>query len=181
MDVRAAVWTNRRCVYLNIAPTLARLEKEMNTKGKSLTFSPEEIADLLDMEYGDRRLFPLLSLLYPFVDSSQLHHIDHFYPRSTLQQKRLERAGCDSDYAGQCVECRDRLPNMMLLEGSLNNSKNDTLPLVWMNGLYPNTADCKAVAERNDVGLIPSSPQEFMAFFEDRKERIRERLATMLA
>ena len=29
-------------------------------------FEAEEIEELLDMEYGDRRVFALLSLLYPF-------------------------------------------------------------------------------------------------------------------
>jgi hypothetical protein len=160
---------------------IEQLEKEMAARAKSLIFSPEEISDLLDMEYGDRRLFPLLSLLYPFIDTSQLHHIDHFYPRSALQQKRLERAGCDSAYAQECVECRDRLPNLMLLEGSLNNSKNDTLPLEWMKEEYANPADRKAAAERHDLVSLPSSPQEFAAYFEGRKEKMRGRLTVMLA
>jgi hypothetical protein len=160
---------------------IEQLEKEMAAKGKSLIFSAEEISDLLDMEYGDRRLFPLLSLLYPFIDTSQLHHIDHFYPRSALQQKRLERAGCDSAYAQECVECRDRLPNLMLLEGSLNNSKSDTLPSEWMKEEYPNPADRKAAAERHDLVSLPSSPQEFAAYFEGRKEKMRGRLTVMLA
>lgn len=45
-----------------------QLEKVMSGRGKSLSFGPEEIEDLLDMEYGDRRMFPLLSILYPFID-----------------------------------------------------------------------------------------------------------------
>ena len=166
------------------------LEKELAEKGKGLTFGPEEISDLLDMEYGDRRVFPLLSLLYPFVDTSQLHHIDHFYPRSALQQKRLERAGCASDYAAQCVDVRDRLPNLMLLAGPANNEKNDLLPLAWMEKAYPNKDQRKAAAERNDVPygvsepkelILPSSAAEFASFFEGRKERLRTRLTAMLS
>jgi hypothetical protein len=168
---------------------VVQLEKEMASKGKNLSFGPEEISDLLDMEYGDRRVFPLLSLLYPFVDTSQLHHIDHFYPRSRLQQQRLERTGCDSVYAAQCVGLRDQLPNLMLLSGPLNNGKSDVLPLDWMKEAYPDDDQCKAAAERNDVPkskspptelIIPSSPKEFVAFFEGRKEKMRGRIATLL-
>jgi hypothetical protein len=75
-----------------------QLEQAMATCGKSLGFGAEEIEDLLDIEYGDRRLFPLLSILYPFIDVRQLHHIDHFFARSQLQRRRLDKAGCDSPY-----------------------------------------------------------------------------------
>ena len=43
----------------------------MAGRGKSLAFGREEVEDLLDMEYGDRRLFLLLSILYPFIDVRQ--------------------------------------------------------------------------------------------------------------
>lgn len=160
---------------------VAQLEKEMASKGKGLSFGPEEISDLLDMEYGDRRMFPLLSLLYPFVDTSQLHHIDHFYPRSALQQKRLERAGCEPSFAQQCVEMRDRLPNVMLLDGSVNNIKNDTLPLEWMKKAYPSEKNRLAVIERHDLGSIPESAADFVTFFESRKEKMRGRLVALLS
>jgi hypothetical protein len=69
----------------------------------------------------------------------------------------------------------------MLLEGSLNNSKSDTLPSEWMKEEYPNPADRKAAAERHDLVSLPSSPQEFAAYFEGRKEKMRGRLTVMLA
>ena len=49
------------------------LEKVLAARRKSLAFGSEEIEDLLDIEYGDRRVFPLLSMLYPFIDARQLH------------------------------------------------------------------------------------------------------------
>jgi len=160
---------------------IEQLEKELAAKGKGLTFGSEEISDLLDMEYGDRRLFPLLSLLYPFIDTSQLHHIDHFYPRSALQQKRLERAGCDSAYAEQCVGLRDQLPNLMLLEGVVNTIKSDKLPIDWMEEAYPADATRDAVLERHDLGCIPSGPLTFKDFFEKRKELMQKRMVTLLS
>lgn len=157
------------------------LEKEMAARGKGLSFGSEEIADLLDMEYGDRRVFPLLSLLYPFIDTTQYHHVDHFYARSALRKNRLEKAGCDPSYADICVELRDRLPNLMLLEGLVNTIKNDKLPAEWMNEAYPVRATRDAVAERHDLGAIPSGPSEFKDFFDNRKEKMRSRMAALLS
>ena len=159
---------------------LDQLEKELAAKGKGLSFGTEEISDLLDMEYGDRRVFPLLSLLFPFIDTSQLHHVDHFYPRSALRRNRLEKAGCDSAYAEECLELRDRLPNLMLLEGTQNTIKNDKLPADWMTEAYPNKEHRAAVSERHDLGSIPTGPLEFRTFYNARKEKLRERLTILL-
>lgn len=157
-----------------------KLELEMAVKGKSLVFGAEEIKDLLDMEYGDRRLFPLLSLLYSFVDTSQLHHIDHFFPYSAFQKKRMEKLGCDTAYINTCQDARTRLANLVLLEGTLNTSKNDTLPAEWMKSRYPNSDNRKAAEERLDLGTVPASELEFMTFFEERKEKLQGRLEEML-
>lgn len=157
------------------------LEKVMATRGKSLVFGTEEIEDLLDIEYGDRRVFPLLSILYPFIDVRQLHHIDHVYPRSQLRRQKLERAGCGSSYIDECHEVRDRLGNLQLLEGPANESKNDTLPAMWLETLYPDKAQRQAVLDRHDLGTLPASPEGFIDFYKARRARMRKRLTGLLA
>lgn len=156
------------------------LEKVMAGRGKSLSFGPEEVEDLLDMEYGDRRLFPLLSILFPFIDVRQLHHIDHFFPKSQLQRRKLEKAGCDASYVEECLASRDRLANLQLLEGLLNVSKNDSLPGPWMEATYPVPAQRQAVLERHDLGVVPTTHQDFMPFYNARREKLRVRLSGLL-
>lgn len=156
------------------------LEKVMAGRGKSLSFGPEEVEDLLDMEYGDRRLFPLLSILFPFIDVRQLHHIDHFFPKSQLQRRKLEKAGCDSAYADECLASRDRLANLQLLEGLLNVSKNDSLPGPWMEATYPDPEQRQAVLDRHDLGFAPAAHKDFMQFYSARRERLRLRLSSLL-
>lgn len=158
-----------------------QLEKVMAGRGKSLGFGPEEIDDLLDLEYGDRRIFPLLSLLYPFIDVRQHHHVDHFFPKSQLQRRRLERLGCDADTVDQCLAARDKLANLQLLEGLLNVSKNDSLPVDWLKATYTDEAQRQAVLDRHDLGTPPATATEFMAFYNGRRERIRERLTKLLS
>jgi len=156
------------------------LEKVMAARGKSLSFGPEEVDDLLDMEYGDRRLFPLLSILFPFIDVRQLHHIDHFFPKSQLQRRKLEKAGCNPAYAEECLAARDRLANLQLLEGLLNVSKNDSLPGPWMEATYPDSTLRQAVLDRHDLGVAPATHQDFMPFYNARRERLRVRLSSLL-
>lgn len=157
------------------------LQKVMASRGKSLDFGQAEIEDLLDIEWGDqRRLFPLLSLLYPFINQRQQHHIDHIYPRSLLQRRKLEAAGCDAATTGECLEMRDRLANLQLLGGTLNQVKSDQLPLTWFAATYPTAVDFQEVAQRHDLGDLPVDAADFPRFYNDRRERIRARLTQLL-
>jgi hypothetical protein len=156
------------------------LEKVMAGRGKSLAFGPEEIEDLLDIEYGDRRLFPLLSILFPFIDVRQLHHVDHVYPKSLLQKRKLDQAGYEAAYVEDCLAARDRLANLQLLEGLLNVAKSNTLPGLWLESTYPDSAVRQAVMQRHELPSAPSSPEEFLPFYSARRERLRERLIACL-
>jgi hypothetical protein len=158
-----------------------QLEQVMAGTGKSLAFGPEEIDDLLDMEYGDRRMFPLLSILYPFIDVRQLHHLDHVFPKSHLQRRRLEKFGCGAEVIEDCLSARDKLANLQLLEGLLNVSKGDSVPAEWLSAAYPDPMQRQAVLDRHDLGKLPATAAEFMDFYQARRERMRQRLATLLS
>lgn len=158
----------------------AALEKVMAARGKSLAFGPEEVDDLLDLEYGDRRIFPLLSIMFPFIDVRQLHHVDHVFPKSQLQRRKLEKAGCDAAYIDEALDARERVANLQLLEGPLNVSKNDNLPGPWFDATYPDPVTRKAVLDRHELSTMPATHQDFLPFYRARRERLGERLAALL-
>jgi len=79
----------------------------MAQRGKSLVFEEAEIDDLLHLPYGDRRVFPLLSLLFPFVDFRNQFHVDHIYPRSRFTRKRLGKAGFTDEAAEELERWAD--------------------------------------------------------------------------
>lgn len=56
-----------------------RIHDTLARRGRPLLFDEEEIEDLVDMRYGDRLTFALLSLLFPFVDLRNQFHIDHIF------------------------------------------------------------------------------------------------------
>jgi len=159
---------------------VAALEREMALRGKSLEFGAAEIDDLLEIEYGDRRTFPLLSLLYPFVDTRQLHHVDHIFPKGLLQPRKLAVAGCDRAMIEACVGNRDRLPNLQLLGGTLNTVKSDQEPKAWFEATYRDPSSLREALDRNDLGELPDGAADFVRFYEARKERLRARLAQLL-
>lgn len=164
----------------NVFPS-DRLEQVMAARGKSLAFGPEEIEDLLNMEYGDKRVFPLLSMLYPFIDVRQLHHVDHIFPKSQLRRQRLEKLGCSGSYIEDCLAARDRLSNLQLLEGLLNISKNDSLPSDWLVSAYPDPAQRQAVMDRHDLGTVPATATDFMTFYNTRRNLLNQRLTSLLS
>src|SRR5260221_14352263 len=65
----------------------SRLEAEMLAgQGKSLVFAPEELEALVETPYGNKRAFPLLSLLYPGINVRNEFHVDHVFPRSLFSR-----------------------------------------------------------------------------------------------
>lgn len=156
------------------------LEQAMAGRGKPLTFGDEEIDDLLDMEYGDRRLFPLLSLLFPFIDVSQHHHIDHVYPRALLQKRKLEKAGATPADITKTLDVRDKLANLQLLQSALNAAKNDSLPADWLAKVCPDQDARAAFITRCHLGTLPTNPLEFLSFYEARRQKLKTRLEDLL-
>ena len=64
----------------------------MAQRGKTLDFVEEEIEDLADMRLGDRRIFPLLTMLFPHLESRDGSDIDHVFPKRQVHPHPAE--GC---------------------------------------------------------------------------------------
>ncbi len=159
---------------------VAELESAMAQRGKSLEFSGEEIEDLVELPFGDRRVFPLLSLLYPGMDFHNEFHIDHIFPRSRYTSTRLKTAGVPDSSIEEFQLSVERLPNLQLLEGPINVSKQATLPSVWMEQYHKDIGAREAYRARHDLGDIPSDIGQFLDFYQARRQRIRERIQSLL-
>jgi hypothetical protein len=157
------------------------IESTMRARGKRLLLDEEELQDLTDIKYGDRRVFPLLSLLYPFVDFRNVFHIDHVFPRSRFSDARLGGAGVDPEDIWRFKDRVDRLSNLQLLDGPLNQSKGDQLPADWMVSHFPDLQAREAYVARHDLGDVPELVGEFNGFYEARQERLLARLGNLLA
>ena len=153
----------------------------MARRGKTLTFEAEEIEELAEMEYRDRRLFALLSLLYPFVDLRNQFHMDHIFSFSRFAPTRLRRSGVSEDKIELYREDANKLGNLQLLEGPINNEKREKLSLDWLNQRFPDLANRQHYCVLHDLGEVPDNIIMFDQFYEARRQRLREKITTLLS
>lgn len=159
---------------------ITQIRHVMSQRGKSLTFEPAEIEDLLHLKYGDKRTFPLLSILFPFVDLRNQFHVDHVFPSSRFTAAKLQRQGFSEMQAEAMVLHADMLPNLQLLEGAINNEKRAALPSDWLAAHQPDTLAQKHYCAKHEFGDLPDGLEGFEAFWSTRQDRLREKLEALL-
>jgi hypothetical protein len=159
---------------------VAELEAEMATRGKALSFTLEEIDTLTETRYGGRA-FAVLAALYPGFDGTKAFHVDHVFPRAKFTRPALIKAVITEEDAQACVERRDGLPNLQLLEGGVNTSKQATMPSAWLDEHFgADFASRELYLAGHDLEGLPAGFESFLDFYEQRRQRIRLRLAGQL-
>ena len=157
------------------------IRTEMAGRGRTLVFEPEEMDDLVDMQYGDRRLFALLSLLFvEFVDLRNHFHIDHIFPKSHFTRPRLMKAGVSEDEVDNFISYKDGLANLQLLGGQENNEKRAKMPADWLAAKYSDPKSRQNYEDCHMLGDVPDSIVDFGDFYETRRARLRERIEELL-
>jgi len=159
---------------------VAELESTMSRLGKSLRFEEDEIQDLLSIPYRDKRTFSLLSLLYPGMDFRNELHVDHVFPRSLFAKRRLASIGVAGAEAEYLATLAEQLPNLQLLEGPFNVSKQDKHPGAWIEEHFPDHRARDTYRDRHDLGELPGEIPGFFSFHSGRQERIGYRLRSLL-
>ncbi len=156
------------------------MEREMRARGKSLTFTGEEIEDLADRKYGSRDLFGLLTLLFPFIDTRNQFHIDHVFPRALFHAGKLKNLGFSADDIARLSEMKERLPNLQLLQGPDNQSKNDQPPAEWISDTFKKDEDRKDYIARHLLDGVMTDTKGFEKFYAQRRKSLLERIVAVL-
>lgn len=157
---------------------VAAIEQQMNQQGKSLSFTEEEIADLAETPYAGRLVYPLLAILFPHVDTRNLFHVDHVFPRSMFAKTQLLQAGVPAEAVEDFRLRVNGLPNLQLLEGRVNIEKQASLPLTWARKKYGDGLDQYLLTQ--ELIDLPESIADFLVFYEGRKTRLATRLRGIL-
>ena len=153
------------------------IRETMQSRGKSLAFDDDEIDDLTEMRFGDKRTFSLLSLVFRHLDLRQHFHVDHVFPRSRFTPAQLRDAVfADAD---QLRGFADRLPNLQLLEGHENLQKRATLPADWLQTFSTPEARLNYTATHL-LGDVPDGLHAFVPFYEARRQRLKLRISSLL-
>ena len=153
----------------------------MAKRGKSLHFGDEEIDELVEMQYGDKRLFALLTLLFPFVDVTNHHfHIDHVFPKSRFTKPKLKKADVLEEDIADFKEMANSLPNLQLLEGAENIEKQASMPAEWMTSKLSDAARTN-YCDNHLLGDVPESLTDFREFYDARFDALRSQIVEMLS
>jgi hypothetical protein len=147
---------------------------------KSLAVYEGDFDSLLSSKKGSFSFFVLL-LLYPNLRiQDNGFHQDHIHPFAHFKEDTLTQLGIATDAQAQWFEYRDTVPNLQLLEGKLNQTKNDAKLIDWVKRM--NERDMEAFVRDNyfpdGVGLEFA---QFMDFYQQRKEILRSKLKKLLA
>ena len=156
------------------------LRRVMAQRGKSLDFVEEEIEELADMRLGDRRVFPLLTMLFPHLESRDGSDIDHVFPKSRFIPNRLKSASIADEQIEAFRDRCDRLANLQLLDRSVNNEKRATLPADWLDVHCPNAQARQNYCERHLLGDVPGEVKDFTNYYDTRRQKLRNRIAGLV-
>ena len=156
------------------------LRRVMAQRGKTLDFVEEEIEDLADMRLGDRRIFPMLTTLFPHLESRDGSDIDHVFPKSRFTPNRLKTACIADEHIESFRDRCDRLANLQLLDRSVNNEKRATLPADWLDVHCPDSQGRQNYCDRHLLGDVPREIRDFMDYYDARRERLRNRIAGLV-
>jgi len=157
-----------------------RIEATMAGRGKSLHFMDEELDELAMVKYGDKRTFSLLSVLFPGFDFSHHFHVDHIYPKGRFTVTKLRGLGIDPNEIDTLIEQSNRLANLQLLEGSINNEKRQKMPHEWYSTLWPDAAARNNHLQSQGIATLPATLAEFSTFYEQRRQTLRSRIGQVL-
>lgn len=156
------------------------LRDAMTRRAKSIGFEPEEIEELADMSYGDKRLFALLSLIFPFIKHQHTFHVDHVFPKGRFTTRSLLKAGVDDAIVPDLQDKSDRLANLQLLLGSINNEKRKKMPLEWIEEAFPKADAQKYYVQQHMLSGLSNDLKDFSSFYDKRREALKERISEVL-
>lgn len=155
------------------------LKQELPSR-KSLYISDNELDNFLTYKKSQQSFF-LLALLYPNLKYKEVQfHQDHIHPFSKFNQEVLNSMNIPNDEHNNWYDMRDMLPNLQLMEGRENESKNASEFQYWLSQKNEYEQNQFKVSNYipNDENL---SFNNFIIFFEKRKKRLKEELKKVLA
>jgi hypothetical protein len=97
-----------------------------------------------------------------------------------FSKTKLRNAGVPEEHIERMQDTYNRLPNLQLLEGPVNQSKQDKLPHVWAEGHIPDEGARAAYFNRQMLGTLPTTVTDFMDFYDARLERVVDRIGEVI-
>jgi len=141
---------------------------------RNLVFTKASLEQLVDdTEYGDPHAFAVLALIYPHLKYQySSFHVDHMHPKSEFNRTNLEKIGTDKDDIDFCLSNYNRLPNLQLLPGPVNEAKTKKSFEDWLNG----ESDPSWHRSTSLIPPVDLSLRNFREFYNRRRQMLLDRL-----
>ncbi|WP_347069042.1 DUF262 domain-containing protein [Flavobacterium sp. WV_118_3] len=155
------------------------LKLELPSK-KSLYITEIELDNFMSYRKGASSFF-VLSLLYPNLKYKEVQfHQDHIHPASKFDIDNFNLIGLNKEEHDEWLKRRDSIPNLQLLEGRQNESKNATAFNIWLSrkNEYDQTHFKTSNYIPEDISI---EFKDFLIFYEKRKTKLKEELKKVLA
>lgn len=137
---------------------------------KSITFSEDDIENLLHYQYGQPYVFSVLAFLYPSLDFRNKFHKDHIFPKKLFKRLTLLRRGIPEKDLEFYLDNYDSIANLQLLEGLPNQEKSDQEFEAWLNENYSNTLERQSFVKRHYIPDVALPLENFKEFIEERQK-----------
>lgn len=157
-----------------------QIEEEMARRGKTLSFTPDELDDLVELPYGESRTFALLTLIFETVDTSKSLHMDHIVPISKFKRRLLLAEGVQEAAVEEWSEQANTLPNLQLIEGAINQEKLAMMPADWLRMREPDDQRREKYIYLHMLEGLPERLGDFEVFYQRRRRALQSRIALLL-
>lgn len=148
---------------------------------KTISFSEDDIDNLLNLQYGKAKTYCVLSLLYPGLNYSFKYHQDHIHPKSLFKKREMRKFGFSEEQIEQFNEHVNGLANLQLLNATTNTEKSNKPFIDWLIAEYPNKSDQQSYLRQHYIDADESLAfEDFMDFIKNRRVRLKVTLSKML-
>lgn len=150
-------------------------------KRKSISFSSDEIDNLLEFQYGKAKTYCALTLIYPALNHSFKYHQDHIHPKSKFNKRSMRAAGLSEEQIEQFNAEANGIANLQLLEATGNIEKNDKPFKDWLNLSYPEKSGRDRYLEQHHINPDQSLEfEDFMDFVSARRKTLKGLFTSIL-
>ena len=153
-----------------------QIEQTLRLRPKNMQFTSENVEAILEEKYGSGYTFSVLTLLYPWIDYSHKIDQDHIHPKSLFTKPKLKAKGFSDDEIEVMKDQVKRIPNLQLLQGTINAEKSNKPFKEWFNEQYPLEDEQRYYMNLHYVPDEDSAIENFRSFFEARRELMENRL-----
>ena len=143
-------------------------------KSKSISFSSDEIDNLLEFQHGKPKTYCALTLIYPGLNHRFQYHQDHIHPKSKFNKQSMKEVGFSDEQIEQFNAEVNGIANLQFLDVKGNIEKNDKPFKEWLNSTYPDKPERDRYLQQHHISPVQSLDfEDFMGFVSTRKETIK--------